>query len=81
VRHSCDMRRDKESDMEQIKEGGDLLYGVASIAEHLGITERRALYLKEKGAIPTFRIDKTICARRSTLTAWPADMERRAIES
>lgn len=55
----------------------DLLYGVAAIATHLGITERRALYLKEKRSIPTFNIDKTVCARRSSLNEWLAEQEAR----
>ncbi|EYR81851.1 hypothetical protein [Shinella sp. DD12] len=56
-------------------EKADLLYGVASIAKHLGITERRALYLKEKGSIPTFQIDRTVCARKTSLNAWLAEQE------
>lgn len=48
----------------------DLLYGIAAIADHLGVTRRQALYLKEKGTIPTFYIDSTVCARRSDLNAW-----------
>ncbi|MBN9074321.1 MAG: DNA-binding protein [Rhizobiales bacterium] len=49
---------------------GDLLYGVKAIAEHLGVTERRAQYLKDKGSIPTFYLDSTVCSRRSLLNEW-----------
>lgn len=45
----------------------DLLYGVESIASHLALTKRQALHLHEKGEIPTFKMGRTVCARRSTL--------------
>lgn len=59
---------------------GDLLYGVAAIADHLGVTKRRALYLKEKGTIPTFYIDSTVCSRRSLLNDWLDAQARAAVE-
>ncbi|RWR08479.1 MerR family transcriptional regulator [Paenirhodobacter populi] len=52
------------------KKEPDLLYGIGAIASHLGVRARQALYLKEKGEIPTFKVGKTICARRSLLDAW-----------
>lgn len=58
----------------------DLLYGVAAIAEHLGVTKRQALYLKEKGVIPTFYIDSTVCSRRSDLNDWLNQRARQAAE-
>lgn len=61
--------RDKENDMSAAAKA-DLLYGVKAIADHLGVTKRQALYLKEKGVIPTFYIDSTVCSRRSDLNAW-----------
>lgn len=53
---------------------GDLLYGVAAIADFLGIRKRQAQYLVETGKLPTFRPQgsKIICATRSSLTAWLA---------
>lgn len=59
-------------------QGPDLLYGVPSIAEFLGIRLRQAKHRVEKGDIPTFRIGETICARRSSLTAWLAECEAKA---
>lgn len=58
----------------------DLLYGVEAIADHLGIRKRQALYLKEKGTIPTFNVGKTICAKRSDLNKWLDRQAQRAIE-
>ncbi len=55
---------------------GDLLYGAAAIGEYLGISERQARHRVDTGEIPTFRIGKTICSRRSTLDAWLAEQER-----
>ena len=57
---------------------GELLYGVRSIAEYLGVTERRALYLAEKRAFPFWKEGRTICARRSTIKAWLDERERAA---
>lgn len=64
--------------MEQEREGADLLYGAAPIANFLGITEKQARHRIDDGHIPTFRIGSTICARKITLTQWLADMEAKA---
>lgn len=55
----------------------DMLYGVPSISQFLGLKRRQAQYLIEKGRLPIFRPGdgKVICARRSTLTAWLAEQE------
>lgn len=56
----------------------DILKGAAAIAAFLfgSATRRREVYhLVEKGSIPTFKLGSTICARRSTLTTWIAQME------
>ena len=45
----------------------DLLYGVASIAEFLGVKRRSAEHLIETKRIPYFKVGKTVCARRSKL--------------
>ena len=53
------------------RSGSDkLLYGVAAIAEYLGLAERQARHQIEKGRIPTFRIGLAICARPAKLDAW-----------
>ena len=53
----------------------DLLYGVEAIAGHLSLTKRQALHLHEKSEIPTFKMGRTVCARRSTLAAHFAAQE------
>lgn len=62
--------------------GADLLYGVAAIAEYLGIPERACQHRIDAGEIPTFRLsDKprsTICARRTSLRGWLAALDVQA---
>ena len=53
----------------------DLLYGIHAIADFLGIKERSAYHLCETRRIPFFKVGKTVCARRSTLTAKLAELE------
>lgn len=57
---------------------GELLYGVRSIAEYLGVTRRQALYLVEKQAFAFWREGRVICARRGTIQAWMDGRERGA---
>lgn len=58
----------------------DLLYGVPAIAAYLGLTEKQARHRIEAGSIPTFKMPgtRTVCARRSSLTAWLAELEASA---
>ncbi len=60
----------------------DLLYGAVAIATYLGLTEKQARHRIEVGAIPTFKLPgtRTVCARRSTLTTWLADLEAAAMK-
>ena len=51
---------------------GDLLEGVAAIAEHIyGVRDRpiqrKVLYQHERGYLPTFVVGGRICARKSEL--------------
>ena len=55
--------------------GRDLLYGVPSIAEFLGLRDRQVRHLCEIGRLPTFKIGGKICARRSTISDWLAEQE------
>lgn len=59
-------------------EKADLLYGMPAIARHLGLKVPQARHLSDKGTIPTFKIGKLTCARRSTLEAWLAEQEAQA---
>ena len=60
----------------------DLLYGVQAIANFLGLSRHQAQHRIDEGVIPTFRLGGgkrgTICARRTTLRAWLAALERAA---
>lgn len=55
----------------------DLLYGMPAIAEYLQMRTRQAYHLAENG-LPTFKIGKKTCARRSALSKWLAEQERAA---
>lgn len=51
---------------------GDLCIGMKAIAEHLGITQWQGFHLAAKGVIPTFKMGRSVCARRSDLDRWLA---------
>jgi hypothetical protein len=57
----------------------DLLHGHQAIAEFTGLAERQVRHLIEIGALPTFKIARNRCARRSTLTEWLASLDRVAL--
>jgi hypothetical protein len=59
----------------------DLLHGHQAIAEFTGLAERQVRHLIEVGALPTFKIARNRCARRSTLTEWLASLDRSALNS
>jgi hypothetical protein len=62
----------------------DLLEGADRIAEFLfgSAKRRRTIYhLAEKSRLPVFRLGAVLCARRSTLTTWIAEQERRAVQN
>lgn len=56
----------------------DLLYGAPAIAAYLGMGERQARYLMEKGTLPSFKIGGKVCASRSVVDEW---LERQQIEA
>ncbi len=56
----------------------DLLYGMAAIGTHVGLTARQVEHLIAKGELPSFRLGGTVCARRSTLAAHFAAQEAAA---
>ena len=59
-------------------ETNDLLHGIKRIAAFLEIGPRQAQYLHDKGEIPTFKIGKIVCARKSGLNAHFAAIEAEA---
>ena len=54
---------------------GEILYGLRAIARFLGVSERQALSLKEKGSLPHWHEGRTICCRPATLRLWFATRE------
>lgn len=56
----------------------DLLYGLEAIGEHVGLTARQVEHLVAKGEMPTFKMGRTVCARRSTLAKHFAAQEAAA---
>ena len=56
----------------------DILRGASAIADFLGFKRRAVYHAISEGHMPVFRIGETICARRTTLTAWIEEQERRA---
>lgn len=53
----------------------DLLYGVPAIAKHLNLGDQQVYHLAAINRLPTFKIGRRICARKSSLDAWLAKME------
>lgn len=62
----------------------DLLRGAGEIANFLygDARERRKVYhLAEVSKLPVFKLGAVLCARRSTLLAWIAEQEARAVRA
>jgi len=57
----------------------DIMLGAASIAAFMGMRPRQLYHAAEMGHLPTFRIGGMLCARKSTLTHWIADLEQDAV--
>jgi len=47
----------------------DLLYGATAIADFLGVKRSVVYHLIETRRLPSFKVGKVVCARRSTVTA------------
>jgi hypothetical protein len=47
----------------------DLLYGVDAIATHLGLSKKIIYHQHDREMLPTFKIGRRVCARRSELEA------------
>lgn len=56
----------------------DLLHGYAAIGRFLGMTPRQVQAKAEKGRLPVFKMGRNVCARRSSLNTWLADLEAKA---
>lgn len=60
------------------KANADLCYGADAIAAHLGIEPRQVYHLHENERLPTFKVGRKVCARRSALDAWLVRQEQGA---
>lgn len=56
----------------------DLLHGVPAIAAHLNMTTKAVYHMHDQGKLPTFRMGRTVCARKSTLADYFAGLEAAA---
>lgn len=56
--------------MPESEGGSDLLYGVGAIAAHLNLTKRQVYHLASTGGLPTFKIGKTVCGRKTAVEQW-----------
>ncbi len=57
-------------------EHSELLHGVQDIAGFLGLTVRQVERHIAQSGLPVFRMGRTVCARRSSLDRWLAELER-----
>lgn len=61
--------------------GTDLLYGLEAIGKAIGLGARQVQHLHDKGDLPTFKMGRTVCARRSTLAKHFAAQEAAAMSA
>lgn len=78
------MRHERDTELNEMAnektQTGLLLYGVKAIADFLGVRQRQALGLIERGHLPHYHVGKIVCANRATLTAWLAAREAEAMK-
>ena len=55
----------------------ELLHGALDIAAYLGLTVRQVERHIAQSGLPVFRLGRTVCARRSSLERWLAELEHR----
>lgn len=56
----------------------EVLTGHKAIARFLGLTPRQVSWHDEQGNMPTFRIGRTVCARKAKLLQWIEEQEQSA---
>ena len=52
------------------KTPSDILHGLKAIAKHAGLTDRQAKHLAASHGLPTFKLGKSVCSRRSDVDAY-----------
>jgi hypothetical protein len=58
----------------------DIMEGAERIGAFLAMKPGRIYHLAEAGALPTFKVGKHLCARRSTLLRWIENQEARRLQ-
>lgn len=53
----------------------ELLTGHKAIARFLGLSPRQVSWHDEQGNLPTFRMGRTVCARKAKLVEWIEEQE------
>lgn len=53
----------------------DLLYGLVAIGAYLRMSARQAKHRARNGDIPTFKVGRSVCARKGTLDEWLSSRE------
>ncbi len=48
----------------------DFLHGLKAVAAYANLTPRQAKHRAAIGELPTFKIGKTVCSRRSLINTW-----------
>lgn len=67
-------------------QGREFLYGAASIAEHLGLSENQVFHLQNhkkqvgRHRLPTFKMGARVCARVRDLDAWMDRIAKGAVD-
>lgn len=54
----------------------DILTGHKEIARFLGLSPRQVEWHDAKGNLPTFKLGKTVCARKAKLMEWVEGLEQ-----
>lgn len=58
----------------------DIIAGHKEIARFLGLTPRQVSWHDEQGELPTFRLGRTVCARKTKLMEWIVQQEGKQAE-
>ncbi|MCJ8053873.1 DNA-binding protein [Shinella curvata] len=61
-------------------EKADLLYGVPAISAYLSLTDHQVYNLHRRKLLPTFKLGKIVCLRRSDVGPWLDRQARAATE-
>ena len=59
----------------QAMEASDILHQYSEIGAFLRISAKQAEHRARAREIPTFKLGRIVCARKSTLLAWMAEQE------